>query len=254
MTPKNLPSRGPIRPDSRSAFTLIELMIVVAIIAIISAIAIPQMQAARVTANEASAMATLRAIANAQGQVIGGPMIDTNADGVGEFAYLAELAGSVPMRVSAGGAPAAGLAGRDELLPSALASALGRVQGGVADHAGYLFQIWLPGAPAGGLVPGVPEDATGGKLGAPFPDSSQSAVRWCAYAWPISAGTTGFPVYFISSEGELASYSNRGNPRYEGRNGGPAFDAAFTVPGDMASPMARAGALGADGNLWTVLR
>ena len=43
-------------------FTLIELMIVIAIIAIIAAIAIPNLLAARLSANETAAIATLRNI------------------------------------------------------------------------------------------------------------------------------------------------------------------------------------------------
>ena len=48
-------------------FTLIELMIVVAIIAIIAAIAIPNLMRSRIQANESSAIYNLRAIVSAQG-------------------------------------------------------------------------------------------------------------------------------------------------------------------------------------------
>lgn len=52
--------------NSKRGFTLIELMIVIAIIAIIAAIAIPNLLDARKAANEASAIASLRAIHSAQ--------------------------------------------------------------------------------------------------------------------------------------------------------------------------------------------
>jgi len=49
----------------KKAFTLIEIMIVVALIAILSSIAIPSLLRARITSNEAVAQATLKSISNA---------------------------------------------------------------------------------------------------------------------------------------------------------------------------------------------
>ncbi len=52
----------------KECFTLIELMIVVSIIAIIAAIAIPSLLAARISGNEASAISSLRTLSTTQEQ------------------------------------------------------------------------------------------------------------------------------------------------------------------------------------------
>ena len=50
---------------NRKAFTLVEIMIVVAIIALLAAIAIPNLLRARLSANDALAQSTLRTISTA---------------------------------------------------------------------------------------------------------------------------------------------------------------------------------------------
>ena len=72
-------------------------MIVIAIIAIIAAIAIPNLLAARLSANETAAIATLRNIISAQAQFQQSAKADTDTDGTGEYEWrgFEPLAGHV---------------------------------------------------------------------------------------------------------------------------------------------------------------
>jgi prepilin-type N-terminal cleavage/methylation domain-containing protein len=77
-------------------FTLIELMIVVAIIAIIAAIAIPNLVRARLAANEASAVGSLRTLSSGQHSLQGSATSDVDKDGTGEYGSLDMLRLATP--------------------------------------------------------------------------------------------------------------------------------------------------------------
>jgi len=242
------------RPSRASGFTVIELLIVIAILTIVAAIAIPKMLSARLAANETSAIATLKAILQAQSQVQSRGAVDTDSDGAGEFAYLGELMGLVPARVSVGGNPGPGVVGVDELEPSPLLQSLGPVQNGVSEHSGYFFQLWLPTAAVGGAVGGLAEEATGGKTAAPFPDSNTSEVMFAAYAWPSNNGRSGEMTFFINQEGVVMRTRNNGPGAYDGLTSMPDFDAALTQPNDLSSTLALNGAASNDGNVWVAVQ
>ena len=75
----------------RKAFTLIELMIVIAIIAIIAAIAIPNLIEARKHGNEAAAVGALRTVTTAQSIF---RESDRNRNGIFEYGALSDLGGA----------------------------------------------------------------------------------------------------------------------------------------------------------------
>jgi len=230
----------------RSGFTLIELLIVVALIAVVASLAIPRLLGAKSSANETSAVAVLRAIVAAQMQLATSNSIDTDGDGISEFAYFGELSGRCPSRVSLGGVPAPGVVGIDELEPSPLISALGAVTQRVVTRSGYMFQLWLPDAAGAG----IPEDLNGGKAGGPFPDPNNGESRWCAYAWPMNAGSTGNKCFFVNQDGVIIQTANRGVGVYTGLTSPPPFDAASSVAGDMTSQMTGPNLAAVDGRNW----
>lgn len=237
----------------RAGFTLIELMIVVAIIAIIASMGVPKLLSARANANEAAAIATLRALSTAQAQTQSSGAIDTNGDGNGEYAYFAELAGTLPVRVYTGGASAIGTAGIDELNPAPMSNLFGVIDAqGRLTRSGYHFAIYLPGPTAGALVPGVPEAASGG-AGAVLPDSDTGAIYWCCYAWPVDHEGTGTRAFFVDAQGSILQCANRGATPFDGAVNAPTFDECYSQIGNMASTPLNSGASPISGQVWMPL-
>lgn len=256
-----------------SGFTLIELMIVVAIIAIIASIAIPKLMSARISANENAAIATLRSIASAQAQLQSSCAIDTDADGGGEYGFFGELAGTAGMRIYDAAADAPGVDAAalldPAILPTAFGDALNTIAGGecIIERAGYYFKIYLPDATINGDIAGIPEDGpdeVGGFTGnGTYPDPDNCEILWCCYAWPVSPESTGNRAFFINQEGDLIqTLNNTGAGQtfvlYDGVNSIPTYDAAFDTNGPLTGMGASLGITAqgltpTDGNVWTIV-
>jgi prepilin-type N-terminal cleavage/methylation domain-containing protein len=221
-------------------FTLIELMIVVAIIAIIAAIAVPNLLSSRLAANESNAIATLRNLVSSQAQFQTIGAMDDDQDGAGEYGGWGELSGLTDLNTRAGGN---GLAA--PLNPPILATtfqtvdALGRV-----DKSGYLFRLYLPDA--GGLP--LPE--LGGVANAAW-DADNCEFLWGCFAYPKEVGTTGNRAFFVNQRGEIIQ--TRMDVVQYSQNADPAGDEALSGP-SMADPLGIGAVAPNDGNTWTAIQ
>ena len=218
----------------QSGFTLIELMIVIAIIAIIAAIAIPNLLAARLSANETAAIATLRNIISAQAQFQQSGKIDEDNDGTGEYGGFNDLSGDPMLRVAM----------TPTLVPPVLSGAF-RVlnMNGEVSRSGYFFRVFLPTAANGAAT----AEATGGfPATTTVPDLAETT--WCAYAHPVNYNQSGNRTFFTNQAGDVTATEAAA---YSGSGTGPAAHAAF-IGGAMNIILGNVaiGVAGGDGNVW----
>jgi prepilin-type N-terminal cleavage/methylation domain-containing protein len=218
---------------TQAGFTLIELMIVIAIIAIIAAIAVPNLLAARMSANETATVSTLRSITTAQAQFQRAGYADENNDGIGEYGVLAELGARVFVRGTTRYAVANMSASLADVGPT-----------GESSRSGYVYRVYLPQAAGVGL-----QELPGGGMTAGALDANISCVNWCIYAYPEHYAGSGHRTFFANERCELTTTND---PRYQ-ITGCPDVQAGAALNvGDIThiTGQIAVGTRGADGNLW----
>jgi prepilin-type N-terminal cleavage/methylation domain-containing protein len=198
-----------------AGFTLIELMIVVAIIAIIAAIAIPNLLSARLNANETAAISTLRNISSSQAQFQSSSKADVDNDGTGEFGVFRELSGDTAVRQATDGSSTTGT----RLNPPVLSGSFRTIDAnGEVTRSGYHFKMFLP--QTGGL--GAGEQDPGSNFTAAV-DTNLCETTWCAYAWPAQVGNSGNRSFFVNQTGDITSIDETLANTLGGNQGGSAF-------------------------------
>ncbi len=229
-------------------FSLVELLIVITMIAIIAAIALPNLLSARISSNETAAISTLKTIVSAQSVAQTAGVIDQDSDGLGEYAWLAEMGGVVQMRSSAG--PSGG----PMMQPSSLAKSLGLVNAnGIVTKSGYVYRIALP------TIGGAPVTEAGGGGSPAGEDPDLCETTWVCYAWPASYAISGKRAFAVNQGGEITQTRNSGGASgsYEGLTNLPAADAAFESgsQGDITGRFSLGGlpAPAVDGKSWLMM-
>jgi prepilin-type N-terminal cleavage/methylation domain-containing protein len=236
-------------------FTLIELMIVIAIIAIIAALAVPNLLASKLNANETSAIATKRNLVSAQAQVGVAGRIDADSDGKGEFGTFLEMSGGVGVRKGyTPGSPATAdfLTKGPSMSPPSLSSVFAKVDGnGFATKSGFAFQILLPdaGTPVSFVHEVGPATAAAFAGGSGAVGVDQAEVVWCAYAQPLLLGGTGTRRFFTNQKGDIMQSRNE-VAKGQGVTAAIAGNSAFLGTGITSATAV--GTAGNDGDVWRV--
>ncbi len=210
-----------------------------------------------IAGHEAEAISALQQLVSAETKVKNQKSIDTNGNGIGEYAYFSELTGVDPVRIKNGLQKPGDGTSKDRLGVPLMPCSFGVITNdGQVIYDGYYFQIYLPmsmtfGNCAQREMCGLREHDSflDGMIDKPFPDPINCETVWCAYAWPISEHT-GTRAFFVNQEGIMLETENSSTNSYIGPHA-PPFDAAFASPRrNMASHLPQEGAASNDGHIW----
>ena len=198
---------------ARAGFTLVELLIVVAIIAIIAAVSIPSLLRSRAAANEGATVGTLRTAATFQAVFRSQGEVDQNADGVGEYALLGELSSELALRPGTSRIA-------NPIYMSQQFNTGGNTGNGVASKCGFFYRIYLSNATPGDLTATGTDKELGGNSAIGGPAVDPEAIRmqensYALYAWPMELHMTGNRCFFSNESADIyftkmeaATYNN----------------------------------------------
>jgi prepilin-type N-terminal cleavage/methylation domain-containing protein len=224
-------------------FTLVELMIVIALVAILAGLAIPALLRARLSSQETGAVTLLRSLVANQESFRSALVNDTNMNGTGEYGFLQELAGVVPPRD----------ANSSQREPGEfLQQSYGRLNAfGEAAHRGYNFKLYI-------LESVRPIDFAEEVQGAVPPIVGMGAdlaeTAWVCFAWPSNWGKSGKRAFCATNDGLIYATANDAGAAvtYGSAGGGPLPSAPFEPVRFAADNLAfpNPGLPSNDGNIW----
>jgi hypothetical protein len=212
-------------------------MMLVPIVGITAAIAIPGLLRARISANESVAIGTLRSLCTSQAQFQSQMEVDQDQDGTGEYAFIQKLCGAIPPRGK-----------QNPVNPTYTMPSLdGSMNNGVAIKSGYCFYCYLPGKGKAMGEDSIETLSSANEADQPAINSQENC--YIIYAWPVEPNTTGMRAFAINQGGEVVACSGHYYSRWNKPNPEDAFSQSATNAANLEGNLGY-GEVGHNGCYW----